>query len=43
MVSPRGKKSIKRMPFLSQKVLAMIFATEHDCLNFHGFFVGEWA
>jgi hypothetical protein len=43
MVYPQGKKPFKRTPFLSQKTLAMIFATEHVCLNFRGFFVREWA
>jgi hypothetical protein len=45
MFYPWGKKSVKRIPFLSplcpKKLLFAIFATEHVCLNFHGFFLGE--
>jgi hypothetical protein len=42
MVSPGGKKSFKRMPFLSENMLAMIVATGLVCLNnLFFFFFGE--
>jgi hypothetical protein len=41
IVSPRGRKSTRRGPFLSQKTVAMIFLVDVDILNF--FADGEWA
>jgi hypothetical protein len=43
MVSPKVKKSIKRISYLSQNMLATIFAPECYLLEFGWFFVGEWA